>query len=41
MGTLQATLVLTAFGAAVILLCVTMTIYAIYNRFVGLDKLWG
>lgn len=30
-----------ASATAVILLCVTLTIYAIYNRFVGLDKLWG
>ena len=30
-----------ASATAVILLCVTMTVFAIYNRFVGLDKLWG
>lgn len=30
-----------ASATSVILLLVTMTIFAIYNRFVGLDKLWG
>lgn len=30
-----------ASATAVILLCVTMTVFAVYNRFVGLDKLWG
>ena len=30
-----------ASATAVILLSVTLAVYAVYNRFVGLDKLWG